>query len=124
MRTLGDLGESALIARIERQARRANRPWVRIGIGDDAAVLRARPGEDLVVSADTLVEDVHFRWATQSASVLGQRALAVNLSDLAAMGARPIGFTLALSAPEDTRVPPWTSRGTPSRSASTSSPRR
>ncbi len=104
MRTLGDLGESALIARIERHARRGHRPWVRLGIGDDAAIVRARPGEDLVVSADTLVEDVHFRWETQSASLIGERALAANLSDLAAMGSRPLGCTLALSAPTDLAV--------------------
>lgn len=104
MRTLRDIGESALIARIERRARRADRPWVRVGIGDDAAVVRPRSGEDLVVTADTLVEDVHFRWATQAAATVGRRALAVNLSDLAAMGSRPLGCTLALSAPPELPV--------------------
>ena len=99
MRTIGDLGEFELIERIRRAAEGTRAPQLRLGIGDDAAVLRPRPGEDFVVSADTLVENVHFRFATQRASQIGERALAVNLSDLAAMGARPLGFTLALAAP-------------------------
>jgi len=97
---LRDLGEFGLIERIERAARRAGTPsWVRVGIGDDAAVLRPRAGEDVVLSTDAMVEDVHFRFATQSARSIGRRALVANLSDLAAMGARPLGFTLALAAP-------------------------
>jgi thiamine-monophosphate kinase len=51
-----------------------------------------------------MVEDVHFRWSTQSARTLGRRALAANLSDLAAMGARPLGFVCALAAPPRTPV--------------------
>jgi thiamine-monophosphate kinase len=97
---LRDLGEFGLIARIERAAERMGTPrWVRIGIGDDAAVLRPRDGEDVVLSTDAMVENVHFRFATQSARSIGRRALVANLSDLAAMGARPLGFTLALAAP-------------------------
>jgi thiamine-monophosphate kinase len=97
---LRDLGEFGLIDRIERKARRAGSGrFVVLGIGDDAAVLRPPRGEDVVVTTDALVEDVHFRWKTQSPRLVGRRALVVNLSDLAAMGARPLGFTLALSAP-------------------------
>jgi thiamine-monophosphate kinase len=97
---LGDLGEFGLIERIERAARRLGKPrGVVIGIGDDAAVLRPRAGEDVVLSTDAMVEGVHFRWATESARNVGRRALVANLSDLAAMGARPLGFTLALAAP-------------------------
>jgi thiamine-monophosphate kinase len=97
---LRDLGEFGLIARIERAARRLGVPrGVVIGIGDDAAVLRPRAREDVVLSTDALVEGVHFRWSTQSARSIGRRALVANLSDLAAMGARPLGFTLALAAP-------------------------
>jgi thiamine-monophosphate kinase len=97
---LRDLGEFGLIARIERAARRLGvSRGVVIGIGDDAAVLRPRAGEDVVLSTDALVEGVHFRWSTQSARNVGRRALVANLSDLAAMGARPLGFTLALAAP-------------------------
>ena len=97
---LGDLGEFGLIDRIERVARRVAEPRsVVIGIGDDAAVLRPRAGEDVVVSTDALVESVHFRFENQSCRNIGRRALVANLSDLAAMGARPLGFTLALAAP-------------------------
>jgi thiamine-monophosphate kinase len=69
-----------------------------LGIGDDAAILRLPPGEDLLVSIDTLVAGVHFP-PTVAPEYLGHRALAVNLSDLAAMGARPLWFTLALTLP-------------------------
>ncbi len=98
---LRDLGEFAVIRRIERAAARSSRlaPGVVIGIGDDAAVLRARPGEDVVVTTDALVEGVHFRFETQSPLSIGRRALVANLSDLAAMGARPLGCLLALAAP-------------------------
>jgi thiamine-monophosphate kinase len=102
---LGDLGEFGLIARIERAAAKLPRSrGVVLGIGDDAAVLRPRPGEDLVVTTDSLVENVHFRWRTQSARSVGRRALVANLSDLAAMGARPLGFTVALVAPPELAV--------------------
>jgi thiamine-monophosphate kinase len=99
MRILSDVGEFGLIARIERLARGQRVPQLVLGIGDDAAVLRPRSGEDLVVSTDSLVEDVHFRWRSQSPATVGRRSLLVNLSDLAAMGARPLGCTVALAAP-------------------------
>ena len=99
MRTVGDLGEFGLIDRIARRAGRGVGGGVVLGIGDDAAVVRARAGEDTVVSADASVEGVHFTWEMFPAKVVGQRALVANLSDLAAMGARPLGFTCAVSAP-------------------------
>ena len=71
---------------------------VLLGIGDDCAVLAVPAGEQLVVSTDTLVAGVHFPDPCDP-YLLGQRALAVSTSDLAAMGATPIGFTLALSLP-------------------------
>ena len=71
---------------------------VRLGIGDDCALMSIPAGKELAVSMDTLVEDVHFP-ADAPAHLLGYRALAVNLSDLAAMGAQPAGFTLALTMP-------------------------
>jgi len=100
---LGDLGEFGLIERIERAVARSGvrSAAVVLGIGDDAAILRARRGEDVVVTTDALVEGVHFRFATQSPRAIGRRALAVNLSDLAAMGARPLGCLLALAAPPE-----------------------
>jgi thiamine-monophosphate kinase len=92
-------GEFGLIELLRRGAGEP-RGWLR-GIGDDAAVLRPRRGRDLVTSVDALVEDVHFRWSTTDARSLGHKALAVNLSDLAAMGARPLGFLLSLTVPGD-----------------------
>ena len=75
-----------------------------LGIGDDCALLRPVPGTQLAVSTDMLVEGRHFL-AGSDARCLGHKALAVNLSDLAAMGATPIAFTLALSLP--TADAPW-----------------
>lgn len=69
-----------------------------LGIGDDCALLQPTPGQQLAISTDMLVEGRHF-FADVSPEALGHKALAVNLSDLAAMGARPLGFTLALSLP-------------------------
>ena len=68
------------------------------GIGDDAALLRVPAGLELVVCVDTLIEGVHFPVGTKATAV-GHKALAVNLSDLAAMGAEPAWVTLALSLP-------------------------
>lgn len=101
MRRLSDLGERELIRRIARASGPGEGSDVILGIGDDAAILRTRPKEDFVTSTDALVENVHFRWSTQTPQYIGRRALIANLSDLAAMGARPIGFVLALSAPPD-----------------------
>ena len=102
-RTLTELGETALIRRIARRAGRAGRDWA-LGIGDDAAILRTRGGEELVFSSDAQVENVHFRFDRESPRTIGRRALAVNLSDLAAMGAEPVGALLNLAAPPDARV--------------------
>ena len=71
---------------------------VALGIGDDCALLRVAAGEQLAVSTDTLVAGVHFPDPCDP-YLLGQRALAVSTSDLAGMGATPIGFTLALTIP-------------------------
>lgn len=68
------------------------------GIGDDCALLELAPGDQLALSMDTLNEGVHFP-ADADPYLLGQRCLLVNLSDLAAMGAEPLAFTLALSLP-------------------------
>jgi thiamine-monophosphate kinase len=102
---LRDLGEFGLIERIEKAAGRLGRVrGVRLGIGDDAAVLRPRRGEDVVLTTDAHVEGVHFRFANESDRSIGRRALVANLSDLAAMGARPMGFTFALAAPPNLLV--------------------
>jgi thiamine-monophosphate kinase len=100
MLRLRDLGEFSLIARILRAAGHLPSPAsVVVGPGDDAAVLRPAPGEDVVVTTDAIVEGVHFRWHSDAPHAVGRRALVANLSDLAAMGARPLGFVLALAAP-------------------------
>lgn len=100
-RRLRDLGEFGLVDRIDRLVGRAGGSGrgVALGIGDDAALLRLRVAEELVVSTDASVEGVHFRWQTDDAGALGRRALAAAVSDLAAMGARPLGCTLSLAAP-------------------------
>lgn len=72
---------------------------VALGIGDDCALLAPPAGEQLAVSTDTLVEGVHFP-AGCDPFLLAQRALAVSASDLAAMGAAPLAFTLALTLPQ------------------------
>lgn len=74
---------------------------VALGIGDDCALLQLSPGQQLALSTDTLVQGVHFPDSCDP-FLLGQRALAVSVSDLAAMGAEPLGFTLALTLPEAT----------------------
>ena len=71
---------------------------VALGIGDDCALLAVPPGEQLAISTDTLVAGVHFADPCEP-FLLGQRSLAVAVSDLAAMGATPIAFTLALTLP-------------------------
>jgi thiamine-monophosphate kinase len=101
---LRDLGEFALIDRIRRLAAQVQGRDVMLGIGDDAALLRPRRGEDLAVTSDALVEGTHFRWDGETPRMLGRRALAANLSDLAAMGSRPMGFTFALAAPPSLEV--------------------
>ena len=92
------LSEFALIERYFRKAG-AMRADVHLGVGDDAALLQSPPGAQLVAAMDTLVEGVHFPLGSPPASI-GHRVLAVNLSDLAAMGARPAWALLALTLPK------------------------
>ncbi len=88
------LGEFELIERFfTRPARRAA-----LGVGDDCALIQPTPGMTLAVSSDMLIEGRHFV-STVSPERLGHKALAVNLSDLAACGARPLAFTLSLALP-------------------------
>lgn len=91
------MAEFELIERIRQRA--GERDDVVLGIGDDAALLRIPPGRLLVVATDTLNANVHFPGGTAPADI-GWKALAVNLSDLAAMGATPAWCTLSLSMPE------------------------
>jgi thiamine-monophosphate kinase len=92
---MAHLGEFELIERyFARPVRHAA-----LGVGDDCALLAPAPGTHLAVSSDMLVEGRHFL-STVAPERLGHKALAVNLSDLAACGARPIAFTLALALPQ------------------------
>jgi len=72
---------------------------VKLGIGDDCALITSDPHEEMAITSDMLVSGRHF-FEDTNPEWLGWKALAVNLSDLAAMGAKPLGFTLALSLPE------------------------
>ncbi len=108
---IGDLGEFALIDRLQQRLSNAahvcvgthDRQIVR-GIGDDCAVLRPTAGMDLLLTTDTQEEGVHFRrdWATPQD--IGWRCLAVNVSDIAAMGGSPLGAVIALSVPATLEV--------------------
>jgi thiamine-monophosphate kinase len=90
--------EFSLIDRIRKRTAQG-RDDVRLGIGDDAAVLAVPAGQELVVAIDTMVEGVHFPIGTSAADV-GWKSLAVNLSDLAAMGATPAWALLAMTLPK------------------------
>ena len=96
MKDAGSTAEFSLIESIAAQT--IQRADVPLGIGDDAALLTTKPHHHLVLSTDTLVENVHFL-PNIDPQALGHKALAVNLSDCAAMGAEPAWFTLVLSLP-------------------------
>ncbi|MFI8616604.1 thiamine-phosphate kinase [Acidovorax sp. NPDC077693] len=91
------MNEFELIHRYFTRAARPDGAAV-LGVGDDCALLAPAPGMQLAISSDMLVEGRHF-FADVDPEALGHKALAVNLSDLAACGARPLAFTLALSLP-------------------------
>ncbi|MTJ55314.1 thiamine-phosphate kinase [Anabaena sp. UHCC 0253] len=97
-----DIGEQGLLERLQRFCP----PDV---IGDDAAVLETLPNQSLIVTTDMLVDGVHFSDVTTSPEDAGWRAAAANLSDLAAMGANPVGITVGLGLPGDVTVS-WVER--------------
>ncbi len=96
---IGELGEFALIARLQQRLQSSLPPQVIRGIGDDCAVLRPSPGMELLVTTDTQEEQVHFRREWSTPQDIGWRCLAVNVSDIAAMGGSPLGAVIALSLP-------------------------
>ena len=98
---VSDFSESELIARIARHLPQTEE--IELGPGDDCAIVKAGDGR-VLVSTDVLVEDRHFRLDWISAMDLGRRALAQNLADIAAMGARPTAIVVALTLPGHTRV--------------------
>ena len=101
-RTVSDIGEHALISRIT--ARLATPSWVLVGPGDDAAVIRPERGALDVLTTDAQVEGVHFDRRFVPPHAIGHRALAVNLSDLAAMGAEPRAALLSFVLPDQLEV--------------------
>src|SRR4051812_5705165 len=96
--TVGGLSERDLIARIQQQLPSAP-DWLLVGIGDDAAVVEPPRNLVEVLTVDALVEGIHFDRAWVPPDAIGHRALAVNLSDLAAMGAAPRLALLSLALP-------------------------
>lgn len=96
---LSALGEFGFISRIAAAA--PSGAGVVTGIGDDAAVTALTPGMQLLTSTDMLLEDVHFRRSWHDPLLLGRKSLAVNLSDIAAMGGIPRWVTLSLAVPRD-----------------------
>jgi thiamine-monophosphate kinase len=101
--TLSSLGERSLIQRIT--ARLSTAPWVTVGPGDDAAVVAPVRGMHDVLTTDAIVDGVHFDRRFVPFDAIGHRALAVNLSDLAAMGAEPRCALLSLLLPDDIDLP-------------------
>ena len=99
---LRELGEFGLIDTI--RARVGAAPGVHRGIGDDAAELQLPAGHHLLTSTDLLLEEIHFRFAWTSPYDLGRKAVAVNLSDIAAMGGTPRFVYIGLACPGDTAV--------------------
>ncbi len=91
--------ERAILEAIRTRSRASGA--VRVGIGDDAAVLALRPDDELVVTTDLSLEDVHFRRAWHPPEAVGRKCLARGLSDVAAMGARPLAAFLSLAVPKD-----------------------
>ena len=94
-----DRPEFALIDWI--RSRVVDRAPVRVGIGDDAAVLRSDPGRDWLVATDMLMEGVDFTYPAATPGLVGRKALAVNLSDIAAMGGRPTAAFVSVALPID-----------------------
>ncbi len=112
-------GELVLLAEIRRRAARAasldRKGGLRLGIGDDCALLTPRAGEELAVTTDLSIDGRHFRLDWHQPEAIGHRVLARGLSDLAAMGARPVAAFLSLGLPRSLAVaagrrPTWVQR--------------
>lgn len=95
--TVQEIGEQGLLKRVQAFCPSAI-------VGDDAAVLPTEPGKSIVITSDVLVDGVHFSDQTTPPESAGWRAIAANLSDLAAMGASPLGITIGLGLPKTTPV--------------------
>lgn len=103
IKTVHDIGERGLLRKLLKKIPPFHRNP--IGIGDDAAILKPSPGKVLLISTDTLVEGIDFDLRLHKPfRYIGHKALAVNMSDIAAMGGHPIAFVLSLSTPKFTPV--------------------
>jgi thiamine-monophosphate kinase len=105
-------GELAILLEIRRRTAHASHGGLRLGIGDDCALLAPRSGEELAVTTDLSIAGRHFRLDWHAPEAVGHRALARGLSDLAAMGARPVAAFLSLGLPRPLtlahgRKPAW-----------------
>ncbi|UCE06072.1 MAG: thiamine-phosphate kinase [bacterium] len=99
-KTVADIGEFGLIHRIQKILPKIEHKDILIGIGDDTAVIRINDSRALLVTCDIQVEDQHFRLKNISLYQLGRRAMAVNLSDIAAMGGKPTFALVSLGCPK------------------------
>ena len=104
-KTTSPNGEVDLIRRI-RSLAGLRGPGLRLGIGDDCALLRADPGEEIAVTTDLSIDGRHFRLGWHPPESVGHRTLARGLSDLAAMGARPLAAFVSLGIPRELTVYP------------------
>jgi len=101
----GNRSELSLVRQLRTRAAGLSASGVRLGIGDDCALLRTRPGEELAVTTDLSIAGRHFRLDWHPPESVGHRTLARGLSDLAAMGARPIAAFLSLGLPRELTRP-------------------
>src|SRR6478736_9206400 len=92
--------ERSLIRQIRRMAAASMNSAAKMGIGDDCAVLRVKPGYELLVTTDLCIENVHFRRAWHPAVAVGHRCITRGLSDIAAVGGHPLACFLSLGLPE------------------------
>jgi len=111
----GGRGELALLDRIRQLANHPRSGRLRLGIGDDCALLRLKTGEELAITTDLSLEGRHFRSELHPPEAIGHRTLARGLSDIAAMGARPVAAFLSLGLPRQLTVArkgrsPWVDR--------------
>jgi thiamine-monophosphate kinase len=100
----GHRGELALLRQIRARVGQVSGTALRLGIGDDCALLRTRPGEELAITTDLSIAGRHFRLDWHPAQSVGHRAFARGLSDLAAMGARPVAAFVSLGLPRELTV--------------------
>lgn len=97
------LGELALVERIRRRAE-SRHGQISLGIGDDCALIRVRPGEEIAITTDLSIAGRHFRLESHPPEAIGHRTLVRGLSDIAAMGARPVAAFLSLGLPKPLTV--------------------